>query len=231
MSVSLPLSLWLVAAGCSSSESAVGSTTTGSSTSPPLSISILEPAAGAHVAEGMVQVEGTQVGLTSVTLNGEPIDASSGTFSRELEVVRGINTIEARGEKGTTFRLTRRAVLAGTFVEPLGLDGLFVGVPDHALDRCADLLPSVVTRGDPEVANRIVGFVVLYLLLCLAGALALALTGIDPLTAIGGSIASVGNVGPSFALPCSAVCRRRPCPVGPRRCCALAPSLTRTPRS
>lgn len=39
----------------------------------------------------------------------------------------------------------------------------------------------------------------LYLLLCLAGALALALNGIDPLTAIGGSIASVGNVGPAFA--------------------------------
>jgi trk system potassium uptake protein TrkH len=50
-----------------------------------------------------------------------------------------------------------------------------------------------------EVAARIVGFVILYLLLCLAGALALALTGIDPLTAIGGSIASVGNVGPAFA--------------------------------
>ncbi|NNF15077.1 MAG: TrkH family potassium uptake protein [Gemmatimonadetes bacterium] len=50
-----------------------------------------------------------------------------------------------------------------------------------------------------EVGARVVGFVMLYLLLCLAGALALALTGIEPLTAIGGSIASVGNVGPSFA--------------------------------
>ena len=50
-----------------------------------------------------------------------------------------------------------------------------------------------------DVGARVVGFVMLYLLLCLAGALALALTGIDPLTAIGGSIASVGNVGPAFA--------------------------------
>jgi trk system potassium uptake protein TrkH len=50
-----------------------------------------------------------------------------------------------------------------------------------------------------DVGARVVGFVVLYLLICLAGALALALTGIDPLTAIGGSIASVGNVGPAFA--------------------------------
>ncbi len=50
-----------------------------------------------------------------------------------------------------------------------------------------------------EVGARVVGFVILYLLLCLAGALALALTGIEPLTAIGGSIASVGNVGPAFA--------------------------------
>lgn len=46
---------------------------------------------------------------------------------------------------------------------------------------------------------RVVGFVILYLLLCLVGAMALTFTGIDPLTAIGGSLASVGNVGPSFA--------------------------------
>lgn len=62
----------------------------------------------------------------------------------------------------------------------------------------------LVTRidGKPikeDVGARVVGFVMLYLMLCLAGALALALTGIDPLTAIGGSIASVGNVGPAFA--------------------------------
>lgn len=62
----------------------------------------------------------------------------------------------------------------------------------------------LVTRigGKPvkeDVGARVVGFVILYLLLCLAGALALALTGIDPLTAIGGTLASVGNVGPSFA--------------------------------
>lgn len=50
-----------------------------------------------------------------------------------------------------------------------------------------------------EVGARVVGFVILYLLLCLVGAMALTLTGIDPLTAIGGSLASVGNVGPSFA--------------------------------
>lgn len=50
-----------------------------------------------------------------------------------------------------------------------------------------------------EVGARVVGFVILYLLLCLVGAMALTFTGIDPLTAIGGSLASVGNVGPSFA--------------------------------
>ncbi len=50
-----------------------------------------------------------------------------------------------------------------------------------------------------EVIARVVGFVLLYLLLCLAGALALGLTGVDPLSAVGASIASVGNVGPAFA--------------------------------
>jgi trk/ktr system potassium uptake protein len=49
-----------------------------------------------------------------------------------------------------------------------------------------------------DVGARIVGFVILYLLLSLAGALALGLLGIDPMTAIGGSIAAVGNVGPAF---------------------------------
>ena len=52
-------------------------------------------------------------------------------------------------------------------------------------------------RVKEEVGARVIGFVTRYLLLYLAGAL--ALTGIDPLTAIGGSIVSVGNVGPAFA--------------------------------
>lgn len=50
-----------------------------------------------------------------------------------------------------------------------------------------------------EVGARVVGFVMLYLLICLAGAVALAMLGLDTLTAIGGSIATVGNVGPAFA--------------------------------
>jgi trk system potassium uptake protein TrkH len=49
-----------------------------------------------------------------------------------------------------------------------------------------------------DVLANVVGFVILYLLLCLAGAMLLALTGLEPLTAIGGSIATVGNVGPGF---------------------------------
>ena len=51
-----------------------------------------------------------------------------------------------------------------------------------------------------DVLANVVGFVILYLLLCLAGALLLGLMGNDVLTAIGGSIATVGNVGPGFGL-------------------------------
>lgn len=50
-----------------------------------------------------------------------------------------------------------------------------------------------------EVGARVVGFVILYLLLCLVGAMALGVIGVDPMTALGGSIASLGNVGPAFA--------------------------------
>lgn len=51
-----------------------------------------------------------------------------------------------------------------------------------------------------DVLANVVGFVMLYLLLCLAGAVVLTLTGIDLLTAVGASIATVGNVGPGFGL-------------------------------
>jgi len=49
-----------------------------------------------------------------------------------------------------------------------------------------------------DVLAHLIGFVVLYLLLCLAGALVMGFLGMDPLTAISASIATVGNVGPGF---------------------------------
>jgi len=49
-----------------------------------------------------------------------------------------------------------------------------------------------------DVLANVVGFVILYLLLCAAGALLLGFMGNDPLTAIGASLATVGNVGPAF---------------------------------
>jgi trk system potassium uptake protein TrkH len=49
-----------------------------------------------------------------------------------------------------------------------------------------------------EVLANVVGFVILYLLLCLAGAIVMGLMGMDLMTAIGASIATMGNVGPGF---------------------------------
>jgi len=51
-----------------------------------------------------------------------------------------------------------------------------------------------------DVLANVVGFVLLYLLLVLAGTLALALSGLDLLTSLGASMATVGNVGPGFGL-------------------------------
>jgi trk system potassium uptake protein TrkH len=50
----------------------------------------------------------------------------------------------------------------------------------------------------PEVLANVASFVILYLLICLVRAIVLAFLGMDPLTAIGASIATVGNVGPGF---------------------------------
>jgi trk system potassium uptake protein TrkH len=49
-----------------------------------------------------------------------------------------------------------------------------------------------------DLLANVIGFVVLYLILCLAGALILALLGMDLMTSIGASLATVGNVGPGF---------------------------------
>lgn len=49
-----------------------------------------------------------------------------------------------------------------------------------------------------DVMANVIGFVLLYLLLTLVGAVAMAFLGIDPLTAIGASAATVGNIGPGL---------------------------------
>ncbi len=49
-----------------------------------------------------------------------------------------------------------------------------------------------------EVLANVVGFVMLYLLLSLAGAVAMGFLGMDVLTAITASLVSVGNIGPGF---------------------------------
>ncbi|HSG46575.1 MAG TPA: potassium transporter TrkG [Longimicrobiales bacterium] len=49
-----------------------------------------------------------------------------------------------------------------------------------------------------DVLANVIGFVLLYLLLTLAGALAMAFLGMDLLTAIGASVATVGNIGPGL---------------------------------
>jgi trk system potassium uptake protein TrkH len=49
-----------------------------------------------------------------------------------------------------------------------------------------------------EVLANVLGFVLLYALLFLAGAMALALLGIDFVTSLGASAATVGNIGPGL---------------------------------
>jgi len=49
-----------------------------------------------------------------------------------------------------------------------------------------------------DVLANVIGFFVLYLLLTMVGTMALAFLGLDLLSAIGASLATVGNVGPGF---------------------------------
>ncbi|HUF77186.1 MAG TPA: potassium transporter TrkG, partial [Longimicrobiales bacterium] len=51
-----------------------------------------------------------------------------------------------------------------------------------------------------DVLANVIGFVILYLLLCLVGALLLGIMGSDLLTAITASLATVGNIGPGFGM-------------------------------
>jgi len=121
MSRTLPVLALLTLVGCGKKEAAQGTTPSGGTApSGALSIEVTEPEAAAFLPVGPVTVEGTQTGLSDLTLNGEPMDAADGTFSVGTEVIRGVNHFEARGEKGGTFRMVRRGVLAGSFADASG---------------------------------------------------------------------------------------------------------------
>jgi trk system potassium uptake protein TrkH len=49
-----------------------------------------------------------------------------------------------------------------------------------------------------EVMRNVLSFVVLYAATACVGAMALTLVGMDLLTALGGAISAVGNIGPAF---------------------------------
>jgi trk system potassium uptake protein TrkH len=49
-----------------------------------------------------------------------------------------------------------------------------------------------------DVLANVIGFVILYLLLCLVGAVVLAFLGMDLVTALGAALATVGNIGPGL---------------------------------
>ena len=54
------------------------------------------------------------------------------------------------------------------------------------------------TTIEEQVAAKVVGFVLLYLGLIVAGGIALSGLGVDPVTAFSGSVAAIGNVGPAL---------------------------------
>jgi hypothetical protein len=110
----------LLAFGCKKKDVVEPTTTDGGGDPSEISLEIVSPALGAHVPTGSLTVDGTQSGLSNLTMNGDGMDAADGSFSVELEAERGINAFEAFGEKGTTFRLVRRSVLAGVFGDPSG---------------------------------------------------------------------------------------------------------------
>jgi hypothetical protein len=116
----------LAASSCKKDEPET--TPIGTEPSSDLAIDVTDPPAGAHVPVGPLTVAGTQSGLSDVTVNGDAVEAADGSFSVELAAVRGVNAFEARGEKGTTFRMVRRSVLAGSFAPAEGPIAEAIGI-------------------------------------------------------------------------------------------------------
>jgi len=86
-----------------------------------LAIAVDDPEPATYHPTGAIEVQGNYSGLTNLTLDGEPIDVVElDTFSHTVELDRGVNTFEVRGEKGSTFRMVRQSVLAGSFAEASG---------------------------------------------------------------------------------------------------------------
>jgi len=138
----------LLLLGCKKKEVAPTTTTDdGNVDADELMIDVSDPEPASYHPPGSYEVAGEQVGLSNLTLDDEPVDQVLGeTFAHEIELVRGVNTFEVRGEKGSTFRMVRESVMAGSFGEPAGLidDAVGIRLNQGGLDALGGMVGGLV---------------------------------------------------------------------------------------
>ena len=120
----------LLLVGCKKSEpTPVTTTPEPGPSADDLALVVTEPDPASYHNLGTVKLAGTHVGMEAVTVDGSPADADDGAnWSHTISLERGVNTFEVRGDKGSTFRMARQSVMAGSFGEPSGTIGDAVGV-------------------------------------------------------------------------------------------------------
>jgi hypothetical protein len=119
--------------------------------------SLESPEAAAFMDEGTVKAEGTAENVDEVKVMGIAAEAKGGSFNTQIELLRGLNVVEATAVDGHGDTLfIRNGVLAGTFkqAEDMVEEAAQLRVNQSGLDKLCSVVEDAIT---PEVLSGALG--------------------------------------------------------------------------
>lgn len=116
-------------------------------------VTIDAPARAAMVPAGPTTVSGTADGLVAVTLDGIPVAFDGTHWEAQVDLPRGVSTLEIAGLDGQGSRVyLRQSVLAGGFGDGVVRDALGVRLNQGGLEAAIDLVGDLL---DPSVIDDV----------------------------------------------------------------------------
>jgi hypothetical protein len=114
-------------------------------------LEVFEPEAGAMVDPGSTMVRGKVEGLQDLELNGEPVEVDGNLWEAEIDLPRGITTLEIAGEDRTGHRVyLRQSVLAGDFRDSDATleQGIGIRLNEGGLNAATDLVSDLLNPAE-----------------------------------------------------------------------------------
>lgn len=120
---------------------------------PPASLSLEYPATGSWLPLGPTVVQGSATGLLDLSLDGVAVESGADRWAVEVDLPRGVSTLEVRGvDHGGDPHFRRTSVLAGDFGHPSGQvpEAVWVLLTPEGLDMATATAPSLIDAAELE---------------------------------------------------------------------------------